>query len=109
MNAQAQWQIFNAGNWFSIEDELRNFASRKGKNLVVYTGTHGVMELDDVNGNKAEIHLNLERPGVSRLPVARYVIFLINQKLLSAIITLLILSMHSGLSSQFSARGKINF
>ena len=45
----------------------------KGKDFLVITGSHGVCQLDDVNANKREIHLNLERPDLARLPVPRYV------------------------------------
>ena len=71
VNAQAQWQTFNGENWFYLEDGLREFVTKKGKDFLVYTGTHGVCELDDVNGNKREIYLNLERPDLARLPVPR--------------------------------------
>ena len=71
MNVQAQWQVFNGGNWFYLEDGLRDFVIGKGKDFLVITGSHGICELDDVNANKREIHLNLERPDLARLPVPK--------------------------------------
>ena len=74
VNVQAQFQIFNEKNWFYMEDGLRDFVIKSGKDYTVYTGSHGVMELDDINNNKVEIYLNLERPDLARLPAPRYVI-----------------------------------
>ena len=74
VNAQAQFQIFNEKNWFYMEDGLRDFIIKNGKDYTVYTGSHGVMELDDINNNKVEIYLNLERADLARLPAPRYVI-----------------------------------
>ena len=71
VNAQAQWQCFNGVNWFYLEDGLRDFVNQKGKDFLVVTGTSGVMQLRDINGNNREIHLNLERPDLARLPVPR--------------------------------------
>lgn len=39
--------------------------------MLVYTGSHGVMELDDIDGKKVSINLNLEMPEVARLPAPR--------------------------------------
>ena len=69
---EAQFQIFNEKNWFYLEDGLREAVVKNGKDYTVYTGSHGVMELDDINNNKVEIHLNLERADLARLPAPRY-------------------------------------
>ena len=45
---------------------------------MVYTGSHGVMELDDIDGKKVSINLNLEMPEVARLPAPRYVFHIHN-------------------------------
>ena len=74
VNVQAQFQIFNEKNWFYMEDGLRDFVIKSGKDYTVYTGSHGVMELDDINNNKVEIYLNLERADLARLPAPRYAI-----------------------------------
>jgi len=72
INVQAQWQIFNAGNWVYLENGLRDYVVAKGKDMLVYTGSHGVMELDDIDGKKVSINLNLEMPEVARLPAPRF-------------------------------------
>jgi len=72
INVEAQFQIFNEKNWFYLEDGLREAVVKNGKDYTVYTGSHGVMELDDINNNKVEIHLNLERADLARLPAPRY-------------------------------------
>ena len=52
---------------------FRDYVVAKGKDVLVYTGSHGVMELDDFEGKKVSINLNLETPEVARLPAPRYV------------------------------------
>ena len=41
---------------------FRDYVVAKGKDILVYTGSHGVMELDDIDGKKVSINLNLEMP-----------------------------------------------
>ena len=72
INVEAQFQVFNEKNWFYLEDGLREHVVKNGKDYTVYTGSHGVMELDDINNNKVEIYLNLERADLARLPAPRY-------------------------------------
>ena len=67
-NVAPQWQGFNAGNWLDLENAVRDFVDNRNLDLVVYTGTNGVMELDDVNGNKVPILLY---PEDDRLPVPK--------------------------------------
>ena len=43
----------------------------KNKDILVYTGSHGVMELDNVEGKKVPIHLNLDMSEMTRLPAPR--------------------------------------
>ncbi len=68
-----QWQVFNGGNWVDIENSIRDLAEDQGRDVMVYTGTNGVMELDDVDGDKVEIHLYLEDQEGPRLPVPKQV------------------------------------
>ncbi len=49
---------------------MRYFAEDYGRDLMVYTGTNGVCELDDVNGEKVEIYLYPDSEG-DRLPVPK--------------------------------------
>lgn len=69
IDTSPQWQIFNAGNWLVIEDGVRDLAEAKG-DIQVWTGTHEVLELPDVNGNNVEIYL--DEDGEKKLPVPRY-------------------------------------
>jgi len=71
VNVQPQWQVFNAGNWVYIEEGIRDFVVSKSKDILVYTGSHGVMELDNVEGKKVPIHLNLDMSEMTRLPAPR--------------------------------------
>lgn len=71
INAQPQWQCFNANNWFFIEDAIRDFVEAKGLDAVLYTGSHETMHLPDVKGKMVNIHLNIDS-SVDRLPVPKY-------------------------------------
>ncbi len=59
INVPPQWQTFNGENWLEIEDGLREFITDSYKDHVVITGGTGVCELDDINGNKVGIYLNM--------------------------------------------------
>jgi hypothetical protein len=51
-----------------LEDELRDFVIGRGLDVVVYTGTSGVAQLEDINGNMVDIYLY----DSNRLPVPRF-------------------------------------
>ena len=58
VNAAPQWQTFNAGNWLSVESNVRSFASTRRLDLIVYTGTHGVSTLPhEVTNEDVELFL----------------------------------------------------
>ncbi len=54
-----------------IENAIREFVEDQGRDLMVYTGTNGVMQLDDVDGEKVDIHLYLEDPTGPMLAVPK--------------------------------------
>lgn len=45
VNVAPQWQTLNAGNWLTIEGNVRDYASNNNIDLIVYTGTYGVTTL----------------------------------------------------------------
>ncbi|XP_045101824.1 uncharacterized protein LOC123498614 isoform X3 [Portunus trituberculatus] len=59
INAVPQWQAFNNGNWKYLEFATRDLAEKKRRDLRVYSGGWGVLELDDINGNPVEVFLGL--------------------------------------------------
>ncbi|CRK98271.1 CLUMA_CG011633, isoform A [Clunio marinus] len=63
-----QWQSFNGLNWRAIEDGSRRLAANRKKTFDVYTGTHGVMKLNDTDGNEQEIYLD---PDNRKIPVPK--------------------------------------
>ena len=65
--------MFNAGNWLGIENSVRAFVEDRVLDLEIYSGVHGVMELDNADGDKVEIWLN---PTGDQLPVPRSVLSL---------------------------------
>ncbi len=68
INVAPQWQTFNGQNWFYLEKALRDLVTARGLDVTVYTGTSGVAQLEDVNGNMVDIYLY----NGNRLPVPRF-------------------------------------
>jgi len=68
VNVAPQWQSFNGGNWMWFENGCRDFSAERKLDLVVYTGTHGVCQLEDVDGDMVDIYLY----DGDRLPIPRY-------------------------------------
>jgi len=74
INAAPQWQSFNGGNWNSLESAVRSIFELIQFSIPyveVYTGTHGVLELKDVNNNPTEIWFSGGAPD-KRLPVPKF-------------------------------------
>ncbi|CAH0391295.1 unnamed protein product [Bemisia tabaci] len=71
VNVAPQWQTFNGGNWVKLEDALRDLIVKRPGKLHVYTGTHGVIALKDINDNEVEIYLG-EKDGRPIVPVPKY-------------------------------------
>lgn len=70
LNAAPQWQTFNGGNWERVETGLRNHVDRQNWNVELFTGTHGILTIDDVNGRPQELFLHMQR-GRGRIPVPK--------------------------------------
>ncbi|KAF4524369.1 hypothetical protein B566_EDAN007545 [Ephemera danica] len=70
MNVAPQWQTFNGGNWQTMEANVQVYAGNYGDNLEIYTGIHGDLLLDDINGNPVPISLAFDTndDGVIRAP-----------------------------------------
>ncbi|CAK1551868.1 unnamed protein product [Leptosia nina] len=71
INAVPQWQPFNGGNWNSLEQNLRRRIGTAGYKCVVYTGSFGVTQLRNENGQFVDIFLD-NTNGRRRLPVPLY-------------------------------------
>uniref|UniRef100_A0A182N308 DNA/RNA non-specific endonuclease/pyrophosphatase/phosphodiesterase domain-containing protein n=1 Tax=Anopheles dirus TaxID=7168 RepID=A0A182N308_9DIPT len=70
MNVAPQWQRFNGFNWQRIETGVKAYVAAHGLRLTVYTGTHGVLELPDGNGDARPIFLDYDahREPAGRVP-----------------------------------------
>ncbi|XP_063232339.1 uncharacterized protein LOC134536537 [Bacillus rossius redtenbacheri] len=69
-NVAPQWQSVNRGNWLHVEDRVRRLAQRLEHDLVVFTGTSGVLALRDHQGRPQEVYLH---GGATRkLPVPKF-------------------------------------
>jgi len=67
INAAPQWQNFNARNWAYLEDAVRDLVINHNSDFVVYTGTTGILQLEDVDGEMVNIYLY-----ENRLPVPKF-------------------------------------
>lgn len=57
VNTAPQWQIINGKNWMYLEMSCRCHVIKNNLNLTIYTGTHSVLSLPDVNANRQELSL----------------------------------------------------
>ncbi|XP_062564652.1 uncharacterized protein LOC134227294 [Armigeres subalbatus] len=71
INVAPQWQKFNAFNWQRIETGVKDFVARNDLNVTVYTGTYGVLELPDANGDMQQIFLDVDPNNGGRIPVPK--------------------------------------
>ncbi|CAG5093816.1 Protein of unknown function [Cotesia congregata] len=71
VNTVPMWQNINDGNWEKIEKNVRNYASRRNRNLEVWTGSLGVLELEDFEGKMKKIYLNYHDEGRVAVPVPK--------------------------------------
>ncbi|CAB3363862.1 Hypothetical predicted protein [Cloeon dipterum] len=72
LNVAPQWQTVNGGNWNNLEMSTRSFADTHPNDLTVYTGTHGVTTLPDVNGNEVPIYIAYDANGNGLLRVPAF-------------------------------------
>jgi len=72
LNAQPQFQVFNAGNWESVESGVKNFIANQNIDVEVYTGVHGVLSLRDQNGIFRELYLDFDTNGRGLIPVPEF-------------------------------------
>ncbi|EAT42072.1 AAEL006348-PA [Aedes aegypti] len=71
INVAPQWQKFNAFNWQRIETGVKDFVARNDLNVTVYTGTYGILELADANGDMQPIYLDIDPDNGGRIPVPK--------------------------------------
>ncbi|KAF7994100.1 hypothetical protein HCN44_011369 [Aphidius gifuensis] len=71
VNVIPMWQSINAGNWFSIEESVRNYAIDKNRDLDVWTGSLGIMQIEDVHGELQDIYLHRNAEGKQSIPVPK--------------------------------------
>ncbi|CAH0397506.1 unnamed protein product [Chilo suppressalis] len=71
INAAPQWQQFNAGNWKTLEQNLRARIGNAGYTTIIYTGTFGVTQLRDAQGQLRDIFLH-QSGNTSQVPVPQF-------------------------------------
>lgn len=60
INVAPQWQPFNAGNWATVENVVREYVSQQKLHAEIYTGTYGVLALRDCTGKFVDIYLKID-------------------------------------------------
>ena len=58
VNVGPQWQCFNGGNWVGIENSVRTFVEANQFDVDVYSGSHGTLQLNDIDENPVDITLH---------------------------------------------------
>lgn len=73
INAAPQWQCFNNGNWKTLEENLRDFASKQKLDLIVYTGTYGISTLPhEETGEEIPLFLHVVNGTGTAIPVPKF-------------------------------------
>lgn len=73
INAAPQWQCFNNGNWKTLEENLRSYASKQKLDLVVYTGTYGIATLPhEETGEETQLFLYVVDGKGAGIPVPKF-------------------------------------
>ena len=72
INAAPQWQSFNNGNWKALETGTRDLAISRDIDLVIYTGTYGILTLADVKGVQKPIYLAQDANNNNVIPAPKY-------------------------------------
>lgn len=73
VNVAPQWQCFNNGNWKTVEENLRNFASEQKVDLAVYTGTYGISTLPhEETGEETQLYLHVANNSEPAIPVPKF-------------------------------------
>ncbi|KAF4527394.1 hypothetical protein B566_EDAN016137, partial [Ephemera danica] len=72
LNVAPQWQTVNGANWNTLEINTRALADTYPNDLWVWTGTHGVTTLPDINGNDAELYIYYENGVTPKLRVPEF-------------------------------------
>ncbi|GLV41938.1 uncharacterized protein CBL_00400 [Carabus blaptoides fortunei] len=73
INAAPQWKSFNEGNWKYLEAKVKNLVATTRSDYQVFTGTYGILQLNNTSGGKSKIYLNYNpRQGVYQMPVPLY-------------------------------------
>jgi len=65
-----QWGSFNGGNWLDVENGIRYLAEYFYGTLQVWTGTLGILQLEDEDGNLVDIYL--DETGLEKIPVPKF-------------------------------------
>ncbi|KAK3919220.1 Nuclease EXOG, mitochondrial [Frankliniella fusca] len=69
-NVAPQFSSINGGHWKVVENLARKLASQMQAELMVYTGTHGVLTLTNGDGKKVAIYLE---PNKRKIPVPEHI------------------------------------
>lgn len=87
MNAAPQWQVFNGGNWQTIETAIKNFVADRNIEVDAYTGTWGTTTLLDEKNKPHEIYLAFDENNNGLIPVPKlYYKVLVDRKTQNGIV-----------------------
>lgn len=87
MNAAPQWQVFNGGNWQTVESAIKNFVADRNIEVDAYTGTYGTTTLLDEKNKPHEIFLAFDENNNGLIPVPKlYYKILVDRKTQNGIV-----------------------
>lgn len=94
LNSAPIWQVIRKGNWRNMENSIRQYASRNGKDLTVYAGTYSMLHLWHINGTSVPVYLGTDRNGRNILPVPELFWKIVYDRLMRHGIVFLVINNH---------------
>ncbi|XP_015609362.1 uncharacterized protein LOC107274608 [Cephus cinctus] len=71
INSVPMWQNINAGNWATLEANVRNYATDNDVDLDIWSGSIDVLTLPDISGAEKEIWLYIDDNNNHGVPVPK--------------------------------------
>lgn len=72
LNTAPMFRSIKEGNWKKIEDACIRLAVLNGLDLTVHTGTHGILELDNLQKRREKVFLRTTKTEL-KMPVPKYI------------------------------------
>ena len=94
VNTAPMWQVLRKNNWRKLENSIREYASIKGKDLAIYSGTFDVLHLRNTQGQLVPLYLTTDSEGRNAVPVPELFWKIVYDRLMRQGIVFLLINNH---------------